>query len=173
MIFLFFFAGPATITIISCSGHLWYWKEMKIGASRKRNLLIDWALCKKTNNREGRGGGNMLLPVFSAPTFCSTFCDSQQHLNRLRVVVLLSKSYSPQAKKGKSCKTPCSSQLRTRVSHMCDLDLLWCKRKIRDCSHVKGHHKALWTGCLRILNDKAISRWMTGEMSLSLEIIAG
>ena len=67
MIFLSFFSGPATITIISCTCHLSYWKEMKIGSSRKCNLLTDWALCKKTNNREGGGGGNMLLSVFSAP----------------------------------------------------------------------------------------------------------
>ena len=152
---LVFFSGPATITIISCSCHLWYWKEMKIGPSRKCILLMDWAVCKKTNNREGGGGGNMLLPVFSAPTFCPTFCDSQQQLHRLRVVVLLPKSYSWQAKKVKLCKKPCSSELRTRASHMCDLDLLWCKRKIRDCSQAKEHHKALWTGCLiKWLNNK-------------------
>ena len=97
--------------IISCTCHLWYWKEMKIGSSRKCNLLIDWALCQKTNNREGRGGGNWLLPVFSAPAFCPTFCDSQQHLHRLGVIVFLSKSHSPQARKVKLCKKPCSSQL--------------------------------------------------------------
>ena len=74
-------------------------KEIKIGSSRKCNLSIDWALCKKTNHREGGGGGNMLLPVFSAPTFCPTFCNSQQHLHRLGVTIFLPKSYSPQVKK--------------------------------------------------------------------------
>ena len=94
-----FFSGPATITTISCSCR----------------LLMDWAVCKKTDNREGGGGGNMLLPVFSSPAFCPTFCDSQQQLHRLRVVLLLSKSYSWQAKKSKILR----KTLFLAASHSC------------------------------------------------------
>lgn len=83
MIFLSFFSGPATITIISCSCRLWYWKEMKIGPSRKCILLTDWALCKKTNNREGGGGGGMCccLCFLSLPSAPPSVTNSNSYID--------------------------------------------------------------------------------------------